>query len=43
MEYLSDTVREEKELKNLVDVPVLGIVPEFKNIDHENDNYYSNR
>lgn len=40
LEYLDDTVKEKNELEQLVDGPVLGVIPDFESVDHESGSYY---
>ncbi|MFW5996042.1 MAG: GumC family protein [Halanaerobiaceae bacterium] len=41
LEYLDDTVKEKDELEQLVGKPVLGVIPDFDSVDHNNGGYYS--
>jgi len=39
LEYLDDTIKEEEELQQLTDLPVLGVIPDIEKVNHKQKNY----
>lgn len=43
LEFLDTTVKEREELKQLTNLPVLGVIPDFEGVDHKHSNYYGRK